>query len=109
MLGKPESSCNWRQTAFLDGSMWTRFMPAIRRLLDDVAAGVIGTIRLVQADLAFRATGPKMAACSILIWRAVPYSIWAFIPSRSLGSSKALTVTSSWTKPKPALMKPAAI
>ncbi len=38
---------------FLMEAVWTRFLPAYRRMLEIAASGEIGEVRLVQADLAF--------------------------------------------------------
>lgn len=40
---------------FLMEAMWTRFLPAIRRVREWLAAGRIGEVRLVKADFGFRA------------------------------------------------------
>jgi len=42
---------------FLMEAMWTRFLPAIRRLREVVAAGAIGDPRLLAADFGFRHGG----------------------------------------------------
>ena len=44
-----------RQKAFLMEAMWTRFLPAMVRLRDLLAAGTIGEVRQVAADFGFRA------------------------------------------------------
>lgn len=42
-----------RNGVFLMEAVWTRFLPAYRRALAILAAGEIGEVRLVQADLGF--------------------------------------------------------
>ncbi len=39
---------------FLMEAMWTRFFPGVERLLGELAAGVIGEVRLLQADFGIR-------------------------------------------------------
>lgn len=39
---------------FLMEAMWTRFLPAVRRLRELIAAGAIGEVRLLTADFGFR-------------------------------------------------------
>ena len=41
--------------AFLMEAMWTRFLPAVLKAQDLIAAGAIGDVRFVQADFGFRA------------------------------------------------------
>jgi predicted dehydrogenase len=41
---------------FLMEAVWTRFLPAFQRALDVIAAGEIGEVRWLQADLGFVAT-----------------------------------------------------
>ena len=42
------------QDVFLMEAMWTRFFPAVESLLADLHAGVIGPVRLLQADFGVR-------------------------------------------------------
>lgn len=46
--------CARRRGLFLMEALWTRFLPAVRAVLSDVAAGAIGAPRLVAADFGFR-------------------------------------------------------
>lgn len=43
-----------RDGVFLMEAMWSRFVPAHRKLYDLVEAGVLGEVRMVQADFGFR-------------------------------------------------------
>ena len=71
--------------AFLMGAMWMRFIPLIAELQARINAGVIGEVRMIQADFGFRAPfdprsrlfDPKLARvrCWILAftrWRLRP-------------------------------------
>ncbi len=46
--------CARRNGAFLMEAMWTRFLPAVCRLRELLAAGSIGEVRMVRADFCFR-------------------------------------------------------
>lgn len=46
-------ACARRHGRFLMEALWTRFLPAYRRALAVIAAGEIGEVSLVQADLGF--------------------------------------------------------
>lgn len=85
---------------FLMEAMWTRFMPAIRALLDELAAGVIGDIKLVQADFGIsrdwpadgRMLNPNLAGGALLDLGIYPLTFAWLIK----GAPSA--VQSSWTK-----------
>jgi len=48
-----------KKNTFLMEAMWTRFLPAVIRLIKDIDSGIIGTPQLVQAD--FGLTKPQEA------------------------------------------------
>jgi len=47
--------CARKRKRFLMEAMWTRFIPATLKVRELVAAGAVGDVRLVKADLCFRA------------------------------------------------------
>ena len=57
-INKPEAeelvSVAQAEDIFLMEAMWTRFLPLVVRLRELLAEGVIGDVRLVQADFGFR-------------------------------------------------------
>ncbi|MFZ6013317.1 MAG: Gfo/Idh/MocA family protein [Bacteroidota bacterium] len=48
-----------RQKVFLMEAFWTKFLPQYQKVMELIAAGVLGEIRLVQADFGFKAPEPK--------------------------------------------------
>jgi dihydrodiol dehydrogenase / D-xylose 1-dehydrogenase (NADP) len=50
-------ACARANGVFLMEAMWTRFLPAIVRLREMLAAGLLGDVRMLKADFCFRSNG----------------------------------------------------
>ena len=62
-------------------ALWTRFLPAIVKVRELVAAGAIGEVRMLQADFGFPGpTSIPAAGSSPPNWPAGPSSMWASTP-----------------------------
>jgi predicted dehydrogenase len=47
-------SCAKQNHVFLMEAVWTRFFPAIQKVLDEIHSGAVGDVRIVQASFNFR-------------------------------------------------------
>lgn len=81
---------------FLMEAMWMRFLPAVVRLRELLAAGVIGEVRMVQADFGFRAAfdpasrlfAPELGGGALLDVGIYPLSLVSMLlgtPERVMG------------------------
>jgi predicted dehydrogenase len=48
-----------KQNVFLMEAFWTKFLPQYQKVLEIIRSGVIGEIKMIQADFGFKATEPK--------------------------------------------------
>ena len=90
-----------RQGVFLMEAWWTRFFPIIDLLLADLAAGVIGPVRLLQADFGIRSSwapdhrmvDPARAAGALLDLGVYPVSfahlVYGAAPTAVSGQMRA--------------------
>ena len=80
-----------RKGLFLMEAMWTRFIPAIAKLREILAAGTIGEVRMMMADFGFRAPwnpegrllNPKLGGGGLLDVGVYPISLASMVLGRA--------------------------